>query len=96
MPQDKNCFGRRTQNKKTTIQKNLRKYRGQKISKGQRRIRTQRYFYQPKDIVIYNGKKYVVKGVQNKGNYIKLEKLNKPVKVSLVKPYEFRKGFCAV
>ena len=46
------------------------------ISKGQRRIRTQRYFYQPKDIVIYNGKKYVVKGVQNKGNYIKLEKLN--------------------
>jgi hypothetical protein len=32
----------------------------------------------------------------NKGNYIKLEKLNKPVKVSLVKPYEFRKGFCVV
>ena len=54
------------------------------------------YFYQPKDIVIYDGKKYVVKGVQNKGNYIKLEKLNKPVKVSLVKPYEFRKGFCVV
>ena len=64
--------------------------------KGQRRIRTQRYFYQPKDIVIYDGKKYVVKGVQNKGNYIKLEKLNKPVKVSLVKPYKFRKGFCVV
>lgn len=87
--------GRRTRNKNYNTE-NLRKYRGQKISKGQRRIRTQRYFYQPKDIVIYNGKKYVVKGVQNKGNYIKLEKLNKPVKVSLVKPYEFRKGFCVV
>ena len=87
--------GRRTRNKNYNTE-NLRKYRGQKISKGQRRIRTQRYFYQPKDIVIYNGKKYVVKGVQNKGNYIKLEKLNKPVKLSLVKPYEFRKGFCVV
>lgn len=85
--------GRRTRNKHDNTE-NLHKYRGQKTSKGQRRIRTQRYFYQPKDIVIYNGKKYIVKGVQNKGSYIKVEKLNKPVKTNLVKPYEFRKGFC--
>ncbi len=48
------------------------------------------------ELLLFNGKKYVVKGVQNKSNYIKLEKLNKPVKASLVKPYEFRKGFCVV
>lgn len=87
--------GRRTRNKNYNAE-NLHKYRGQKVSKGQRRIRTQRYFYQPKDIVIYNGKKYTVKGVQNKGTYIKLDELKNPVKINLVKPYEFRKGFCVV
>jgi len=84
--------GRRTRNKNYNTE-NLRKYRGQKISKGQRRIRTQRYSYQPKDIVIYQGKKYTVKGIQNKGEYIRLVELSKPVKTDLVKPYMFRKGF---
>jgi len=37
-----------------------------------------------------------VKGIQNKGSYIKLEGLSKPVKVELVKPYIFRKGICAI
>ena len=73
---------------------NLRQFRGRKISKGRRSIRTQRYFYQPKDIVIFEGKKHIVKGIQNKGNYIKLEGLPKPVKTELVKPYMFRKGLC--
>jgi hypothetical protein len=37
--------GRRTRNQEKNGE-NLRPYRGQKICKGQRRIRTQRYFYQ--------------------------------------------------
>jgi hypothetical protein len=87
--------GRTTRNKNLNSE-NLHKYRKQKLSKGQRRIRTQRYFYQPKDLVKYDGKVFVVKGIQNKGAYIKLENLAKPVKTSLVAPYEFRKGICVI
>ena len=85
--------GRRTRNKNLS-KESFRKYRGIKKSSGRRNIRKQRYFYQPKDIVIFNGKKYTVKGIQNKGEYIRLVELSKPVKTSLVKPYMFRKGFC--
>jgi hypothetical protein len=87
--------GRRTRNKNSN-EENFRKYRGTKKSSGRRSIRKQRYFYQPKDIVIYQGKKYTVKGIQNKGEYIRLVELSKPVKTSLVKPYMFRKGFCVL
>ena len=87
--------GRRCRNKNLNSE-NLHKYRGHKQSKGRRSIRTQRYFYQPKDIVTYDRKQYIVKGIQNKGSYIKLEGLSKPVKVELVKPYIFRKGICAI
>lgn len=87
--------GRRTRNKNHNTE-NLHKYRGQKISKGRRSIRKKRYFYQPKDIVIYEGKKYIVIGIQNNGKYIKLEGLSKPVKTELVKPYMFRKGLCVI
>ncbi len=87
--------GRRCRNKNLNSE-NLRKYRCTKKSKGRRSIRTQRYFYQPKDVVVYNRKYYIVKGIQNKGDYIKLEGLSKPVKVKLVKPYMFRKGICVI
>lgn len=87
--------GRRCRNK-TLNSENLRKYRGHKHSKGRKSFRKQRYFYQPKDIVIYNRKQYIVKGIQNKGSYIKLEGLSKPVKTDLVKLYLFRKGICVV
>lgn len=87
--------GRRTRNKNYNTE-NLRLFRGQRVSKGRRSIRTQRYFYQPKDIIIFEGNKYIVKGIQNKGSYIKLERLPKPVKTELVKPYMFRKGLCVI
>ena len=87
--------GRRTRNKKHNTE-NLHKYRKQKISKGRRSIRIQRYFYQPKDIVIFENNKYIVKGVQNNGSYIKLKGLSKPVRTKLVRPYMFRKGLCAI
>jgi len=87
--------GRRTRNKNLNGE-NLHKYRGSKISNGRRNIRRQRYAYQPKDIVIFDGKKYIVQGIQNKGEYIKLMGMSKPVKTDLVKPYMFRKGFSVV
>ncbi|KLU63086.1 hypothetical protein CEB3_c05060 [Peptococcaceae bacterium CEB3] len=65
---------------------NLRIYRGKKMSKGQRRIRKTRYAYQPCDTVLFNNQKYAVKGIQNKGVYIKLKDLAKPVKTELVSP----------
>ena len=84
--------GRRTRNKNLN-EENLHKYRGAKKSNGRRNIRKQRYAYQPKDIVTFESKKYSVQGVQNKGEYIKLMEMSKPVKTDLVKPYMFRKGF---
>ncbi len=86
-----NC-GRRTRNKNKNDE-NLRIFRGEKISKGQRRIRTQRYFYQPNDLVKYKNKIYTVKGTQNSGKYVALKEIKKVPKVELLKPYKFRKGF---
>ena len=87
---DLNC-GRSTRNKNLNTE-NLRKYRGAKISKGQRRIRKQKYFYQPNDLVKYNGKVYTVKGTQNKGKCIALKEIKKFPKVELLTPYVFKKG----
>lgn len=87
--------GRTCRNKKLSGE-NLRKYRGRKLAKGQVRIRKRRYPCQPNDIVLYQGQKYRVKGVQNHGDYIKLEGLAKPVKTSLTTPYLRRKGIWPV
>ena len=87
---DLNC-GRSTRNKNLNTE-NLRKYRGAKISKGQRRIRKQKYFYQPNDLVKYNGKVYTVKGTQNKGRSIALKEIKKFPKMELLTPYVFKKG----
>ena len=51
---------------------NERIFRGEKISKGRRSIRTQRYLYQPGDIVIFEGRKRTVKGTHNKGASVQL------------------------
>lgn len=88
---DLNC-GRRTRSKSKNNE-NLRLYRGQKISDGQRRIRTKKYFYQPNDLVKYDGKIYTVKGTQNVGKYVALKEIKKVPKVTLLTPYKFRKGF---
>ena len=83
--------GRRTRNKNLNSE-NLHKYRGQKVSKGQRRIRKQRYFYQPNDLVKYEGKVYSVRGTQNSGAYIRLNEIKKVPRVDLLTPYKFNKG----
>lgn len=83
--------GRRTRNKNLNSE-NLHKYRGQKLSKGQRRIRKVRYFYQPNDLVKYEGKIYSVRGTQNGGAYIRLNEIKKVPRVDLLVPYKFNKG----
>lgn len=87
---DLNC-GRRTRNKNLNSE-NLRKYRGQKLSKGQRRIRVGKSKYQPNDLVRYDGKIYTVRGSQNGGKYIALKEIKKVPSIKLITPYMFKKG----
>ena len=86
------CSGRRVRNRNLNTE-NLRLHRGHKVSKGRRVIKTQRYGYQTKDLVKYNNSIYQVVGIQNKGVYIKLKGLDKPVKTILIEPYRYMKGF---
>ena len=86
--------GRRTRNTEKNGE-NLRKYRGEKISKGQRRIRTQRYFYQPNDLVRYEGDIVRVVGTFNKGKSVKLANKKNPPPHKLT-PYKFCKGMIAI
>lgn len=88
-----NC-GRRTRNKNHNGE-NLRIYRGQKVSNGQRRIRKGRYFYQPNDLVWYEGKICRVVGTINKGKNVKLDNKKNP-NPNKLKPYKFHKGIVVV
>lgn len=83
--------GRRTRNKNLNSE-NLHKYRSTKLSKGQRRIRKVRYFFQPNDLVKYEGNAYSVRGTQNGGAYIRLYEIKKVPRVDLLTPYKFNKG----
>lgn len=87
--------GRRTRNKSLNSE-NLRKYRGEKISKGKRTIRQKRYFYQPNDLVKFENEIYTVKGTHNKGTRVMLKENNKSVKIESLKPCKFRKGIVAI
>ena len=51
---------------------NLHIYRSKKVKKGHVSLRTKKYQFQPKDIVLYNGKKYVINGTNNKGKTVQL------------------------
>ena len=83
--------GRRTRNKNLNSE-NLHQYRGEKLSKGRRSIRRQRYFYQPNDLVKYEGGVYTVRGTQNKGAYVRLREIKKVPSIKLLQPYKFNKG----
>jgi len=91
--------GRRTRDKNLSDE-NLRVYRGQKTSIGQRRIKRRRYPYSPSDLVRFEGKPYQVIGMQNLGTGVKLknypEVKNKVVNVSKVQPLLRRGGICEV
>ena len=92
----KELYNSRTTRNKTLNSENLHQYRGNKISKGRRTIRKQRYKYQPNDLIKYNNNIYIVKGIQNKGDYIKLKNFKKVIKVKEIKPYRYSKGFSIV
>ena len=89
--------GRRTRNKNLNGENN-RVYRGKKLSPGQRRIKKQRYPYNPNDYVKFEGKRYRVIGMQNLGTGVKIANYpgvaNKVVPVSKVKPIKRRSGIC--
>ena len=88
-----NC-GRRTRNKNKNGE-NLKKYRGPKIDKGKRRIRRQRYFYQPNDLVKYQGKIYTIKSNSGSTKQVLFMEADKcrSAMVANISPYRFSKGF---
>lgn len=92
----KDLYSGRTRRNKNLNGENLRKYRGQKLSKGRRTIRTKRYFYQPNDLVKYNGVVFAIQGTHNKGTRAILKETKKSIKVGDLKPYKFMSGLCAI
>jgi hypothetical protein len=70
-------------------EKSLRKYRGEKVKKGHRSIRKQRYSIRPGDRVLWNGAVCTAKGVQSYGKYVSLllpDGTKKSVPIKLVTP----------
>jgi hypothetical protein len=90
----KELSSQRTSRTRENLPENLRLYRGHKIKKGRRSIRTRHYSYQPNDYVVYEDYIYTVKGTHNKGTRVILKETGKSIKVGLLKPYMFRSGIC--
>ena len=67
-------FSGRTKRNRELSTENLHRYRQLKISNGRVSVRIQHYPIQPGDTVIYEGGKYITKGVQNLGTYLKIGK----------------------
>ena len=74
----------RTNRRESRTEKSLRRYRGQKTSKGRVSIKKQRAKIPTGSIVFYKGKAYKTKGTQHYGEYVTLEG-HKAVRTSLVK-----------
>ena len=53
--------------------KSQQMYRGAKVKAGQRSIRRQRYSIQPGDVLLFQGRLYISKGIQNKGTYVSVD-----------------------
>ena len=86
------CSGRVSRNKELSGE-NLRRYRGKKVSKGRRAIRRVRYPLQPGDLVWYQGRRCLVKGCQNYGQYVALSGVPKAVKVTKVTRAAYCDGY---
>lgn len=84
--------GRVSRNKNLSGE-NLRQYRGNKIKKGRRTIRKDRYEYRPGDMIFYKGLLYRVKGCVNYGRYIVLEGLSKGVRTNAIKRATYCGGY---
>lgn len=86
---------RTNRNEMRNSNKNERIYRGQKVSKGKIVVRKQHYQYRPKDYVWYQGIKYIVKGVQDKGKRIALED-HLPIPISKIEKCIHTNGWSLV
>ena len=73
-------FSGRTKRNRELDTENLHRYRQLKVSKGRVSIRRQHYPIQPGDTVIYEGRKYITKGVQSLGTYLKIGEKVVPVR----------------
>ena len=53
--------------------------------------------YQPNDIVVHENSKYTIKGVQNRGAYIKISNAleTKVVSIRKVNPFRYKRGIYA-
>lgn len=72
---------------------NLHPYRSQKISKGKRTIRKQRYKIQPHDIVRYNGVLYETSGCHCNGTRAILLPSKKSVQIKNLELYRYSGGY---
>jgi hypothetical protein len=88
----KELFNGRTTRNKNLNTENLHKYRQKKVKKGSRSIRRSRYFYQPNDLVIVDGKQQIVQGTHNNGERV-LMRNGKSIAIKNITPYKFMQGF---
>ena len=84
--------GRTNRRESRHSDKNERIYRGQKVSKGRVSTRRKHYAIRPGDVVKYEGRTYLVKGVQNCGRYVGLQD-RPPVNIKKVIPVKKTGGW---
>ena len=92
----KDLFNGRTKRNKNLSKENLHKYREQKLSKGRTTIRKQRYLIQSKDVVLYEGKKYIVQGTITNGKYVSLYGLKKNPKPEDLRVLYYKRGLAVI
>lgn len=87
-------FNGRTNQNHDRDTENLHRYRGEKVTKGRRSIRRQRYPFQPHDTVVYKGRKLETAGCHNKGSRLLLE--GKSVSIRQVHLKRYSGGYYTV
>ena len=88
-------FNGRTNRNHNTDTENLRPYRGTKLSKGKRAIRTTRYRIQPHDILVYQGQEMEASGCHNKGTRV-MTTAKKSLPIGKVRVRRYSGGYYAV
>ena len=86
-------FNGRTNRNHNRDTENLHKYRSRKVSKGRVSTRKQRYSIQAGDVILYNRKQYICRGMQNNGAYALIDK---PVSIKKVKLLKYAGGWSKV
>lgn len=87
----KDLYSGRTTRNRNYVKENLHQYRACKVSKGKRNIRCNHYAYQPCDVVLYEGKKYLIKGSHCKGTRLMLDN-QKSVSVKKIQIQKYSGG----